>query len=89
MFAYVYDTYVICMYYVCMYICAYVYVAHTAFWVFIRYGSKLCMRVVKTFGYRRQTADNCLRIFVHKNTQTIVLKRNENVLLMWVYDTHA
>ena len=48
------------------------------FCVFIRYGSKLCMRVVKTFGYQCQLADNCLRIFAH-----------ENVLLPWVYDTHA
>ena len=51
----------------CLRIYVYEYVAHTVFCMFIRYGSELCMRVVKTFGYRRQSADDCLHIFVNKN----------------------
>ena len=54
------------------------YLAHTAFCLFIPYGSKLRMHVVKTFAHQQQSADNCLRIFVHGN-----------MLLPWVYDTHA
>ena len=39
------------------------------FWVFIRHGSELRMRVVKTFQHRQQSADDCLGIFVHENMQ--------------------
>ena len=46
---------------------AYIYAAHTAFCVFIQYGSEL--RVVKTFERRQQSAVDCLRIFVHGNVQ--------------------
>ena len=56
--------------------CLCIYVAHTAFCVFILYGSKLRMRVVKTFELRQQSADDCLRIFVHRDIQ-----------LPWVYCT--
>ena len=49
--------------------CLRIYVAHTAFCVFIRYGSELCICVIKTFGYRRQSADDCLCFFVQKNMQ--------------------
>ena len=58
--------------------CLRIYVAHTAFCVFIPYRSKLGMRVVKTFEHWQHSADDCLHIFVHGN-----------VLLLWVYDTHA
>ena len=57
---------------------AYIYVAHMAFCVYVQHGSELRMRVVKTFQHRQQSADDCLRIFVHGN-----------VLLPWIYDTHA
>ena len=56
---------------------AYIYVAYTAFCMFIPYGSKLCMHVVKTFEHWQQSADDCLRIFIHGN------------VLPWVYDTHT
>ena len=57
---------------------AYIYVAHTGFCVFIAYGSKLRMRVVKTFEHQQQSADDCLCIFVHRN-----------VVLPWVCNTQA
>ena len=57
---------------------AYIYVAHTAFCVYVWHGSELRMRVVKTFERRQQSADDCLRIFVHGDMQ-----------LPWVYDTHT
>ena len=44
---------------------AFIYVAHSAFCVFIQYRSELRMRVVKTLEYWQQSADDCLRIFVH------------------------
>ena len=56
----------------------YVYEVHTTFCVIIHYGSKLRMRVVKTFEHRQQSADDYLRIFVHGN-----------MLLPWVYDMRA
>ena len=49
-----------------------------AFCVFIPYGNKLRMRVIKTFERRQQSADDWLHIFVHGDMQ-----------LLWVYDTHA
>ena len=42
--------------------CLCIYVAHTAFCMFILYISKLRMRVVKNFELRQQSADDCLRI---------------------------
>ena len=51
---------------------------YTAFCIFIPYVSKLRMRVVKTIERQKQSADDCLHIFVHRN-----------VVLPWVYDTHA
>ena len=57
---------------------AYICVAHTAVCMYVWHESELRMRVVKTFERRQQSADDCLRIFVHGN-----------VLLPWVYDTHA
>ena len=47
----------------------YIYVAHMVFCVFIRYLSELRIRVVKTFERWQQSADDCLRIFVHENVQ--------------------
>ena len=56
----------------------YIYIAHMAFCVFIQYGSVLRMRVVKTLEHQQQSADDCLRIFVHENMQ-----------LPWVSYMHA
>ena len=63
------------------YLRIYVYVAHTVFCMYVCHGSELHnvhMRVVKTLEYRQQSADDCLRIFVHGDMQ-----------LLWVSYTHA
>ena len=49
--------------------CLRINVAHTPFCVFIRDGSELRMRVVKTFEHQQQSADDCLLIFVHGDMQ--------------------
>ena len=70
----------------------YIHSAHgvlCAYCVFIQYGSELRMGIIKTFEHQQQSADDCLRIFVHQNKQLQWVSDMYTLTFPQVYVTHT